>query len=106
METFRITAVPSTGSCTLVLSGEADMSAAPDIIELGVASLDSPGTVTLVIDVAAVTFIDSTVIGAFVQLLNFAHAGGKRVVLANVPPRVQRVLDLTGLDRVFDTAVG
>jgi hypothetical protein len=41
-ETFRIKAVPGAGICTLVLSGEADIAFAPDIIELGVGSLDDP----------------------------------------------------------------
>ena len=68
METFRIKAVPGNGTCTLVLTGEADVAVADDIIKLGRISLEGPETHTLIIDMAALTFIDSSAISALVQL--------------------------------------
>jgi anti-sigma B factor antagonist len=58
----------------------------------------------LIADLAAVTFMDSTAIGALVQLHNAANEDGKRLVLVSVAPRVLRVLEITGLDTVFDIA--
>ena len=89
METFRVKAVPGEGTCTLFLSGEADLAVAPDIIELGTMSLSEASIMTLIVDLAAVTFIDSTSIGALVQLRNVADAQGKRLALENVPVRVR-----------------
>jgi anti-sigma B factor antagonist len=101
VETFRIKAVPAGGSCTLFLSGEADLANAPDIVELGTASLGEPGTSLLTVDLGALSFIDSTAIGALITLHNLAMASGKQLVLAHVPPRVRQVLLIAGLDHVF-----
>lgn len=56
---------------------------------------------TLELDVGAVTFLDSTGIGALVRLRQEALAAGKAVVLTHAPRQVIRVLDLTGLSEVF-----
>jgi anti-sigma B factor antagonist len=101
VETFRIKAVPGDGTCTLVLSGEADLAVAADIVELGNTGLSETSITTLLVDLAAVTFIDSTSIGALVQLRNAADAHGKRLALENVPPGVFRVLELSGVTAFF-----
>ena len=103
METFRVEAVPGGGACTLVLHGEADLAVAADIIELGTLSLAEPDTHRLIIDLAAVTFADSSALGALVQLHNVARDCGKTVVLDHVPARVRRVLQLSRLDVLFAT---
>jgi anti-sigma B factor antagonist len=104
METFRVKAVPSEGTCTLVLSGEADLAVAPDIVELGALSLGESSVTTLIADLDGVTFIDSTSIGALIHLRNAAKERDKRFLLARVPARVSRVLQVAGLDTVFDIA--
>jgi len=101
-QTFRISAVPSEGTCTLILTGEADLDVAPDIIELGTASLLEPTTHLLLIDLTGVTFIDSTAIGALVALRNLATGPDKKLILVGAPPRVLRILELTGLHDVFN----
>lgn len=106
MENFRIMAVPGEGTCTLVLSGEADLAVADDIIQLGTLSLDDPATHRLVIDLKAVTFIDSTTLGALVRLNNLARGSSRRFELAHVPPRVEQVLAIAGLDHVFGQLSG
>jgi anti-sigma B factor antagonist len=101
METFRIKAAPADGTCTLILSGEADLDVADDIVELGTLSLKDATNHVLILDLAAVTFIDSTTLGALVQLRNIAMDQAKRMSLVNVPPVVARVLTIAGLDKVF-----
>jgi anti-sigma B factor antagonist len=101
MQKFRIMAVPGEGTCTLVLSGEADLAVADDIVQLGSLSLDDPATHRLVIDLQAVTFIDSSALSAFVTLNNLAQGSSCRFELTHVPHRVQRVLAISGLDQVF-----
>jgi anti-anti-sigma factor len=101
METFRIKAVPGDETCTLVLAGEADLAIAEDIMELGVLGLREAKVHALIIDLAAVTFIDSTALGALVRLRNVAEDSGRKFVLIGVPDRVLRVLAIAGLDTVF-----
>lgn len=101
METFRVKALPASVTCTLELSGEADLAFAPDIIELGTAALAEAGIKVLFIDLAAVTFIDSAALGAFVHLRNLAIEQNKSFVLLEISPRVLQVLSLSGLDKVF-----
>ena len=101
MEIFRIRAVPQDDNCVLVLSGEADVAVAPDLLELGTLGLDEPSTRRLTIDLEALTFIDSTAIGALVHLHNQADDAGKQLWLRNVPPRVKRVVSMAGLLGLF-----
>jgi anti-sigma B factor antagonist len=55
-----------------------------------------------VLDVAAVTFIDSTGLGALVDLATRTRRAGGAVVLAHPDQRILRLLELTSLDQVFD----
>jgi anti-anti-sigma factor len=103
METFRVRARPGSVTCTLELSGEADLDFVPDIIELGTASLAEPMFQVLFLDLAAVTFVDSSALGAFVRLRNMAIDHNKRMVLINIPSKVARVLTMAGLDKVFSS---
>jgi len=59
-----------------------------------------------VVDVGAVTFIDSSGLGALVDLATRARAGGGTVVLAHPDRRILRLLELTALDRVFEVVDG
>ena len=87
----------------LVLSGEIDLASADAIIRLGGEALDHPDVSLLAVDVAAVTFIDSTALGTLVRLRNASLERGKNLRLDNVSDRVRRLLELTGLGVVFDT---
>jgi anti-anti-sigma factor len=104
VETFRIRAVPGDGICTLVLSGEADMAVADDIVELGTVSLREPAVETLILDLAAMTFMDSTAIAAMVRLRNLAGDQGKKMTLSHVSAKLTRLLQITALTDVFTIA--
>jgi anti-anti-sigma factor len=54
-----------------------------------------------VIDLAKVTFMDSTGLGALVTIRNASHRLSKQLSLRSVPERVQKLLAVTGLDRAF-----
>ncbi len=97
IEIFRIEAVPEATTCTLVLSGEADLAVVDDIVELGSVGLYEALIGTLNLDLAAVTFIDSTTISGLIRLQNLAADLDKKMTLANVPPKIERVLKLVGL---------
>lgn len=55
----------------------------------------------VVVDLAGVTFIDSTGIGVLMSAVKRARAFGGDVRLAGVKPFVTKVLEITGLHRVF-----
>lgn len=64
------------------------------------------GQVRLVLDLSAVTFIDSSGLGTLVGAHKKARVFRGSLALVGVPPTVRRVLGLTALDRVlpmFDT---
>jgi anti-sigma B factor antagonist len=106
METFRISTAALSDRYILSLTGEVDLAAQPQLTTSGEAALADPDRLTLVIDLAQVTFIDSTGLGTLIHLRNLAHASGKDLVLAATPPPVQRILQLTALDDIFTHAGG
>jgi anti-anti-sigma factor len=101
MERFRVNAVPAGDTCRLTISGEADLAVAADIVALGTAALNEPEAQILVVDLGAVTFMDSTGLGSLISLRNVADGLGKRLVIEAIPPRVQRLIDLTGLHEIL-----
>ena len=82
------------------LAGELDLYNATEVSgALVQAGSDSPSR--LVVDLAEVTFVDSTTLGTLVE----AQKGigeGTRFLLAAPNPDVRRALDVSGLGRHFD----
>ncbi len=64
--------------------------------------LSEPRCRTLQVDLSAVTFLDSSGVGALVGLRNAALNKGGSLVLVSPQPPVRRVLELTTMDKVFD----
>jgi anti-sigma B factor antagonist len=88
----------------LSLAGELDLAVAPALREaLRRAVERSPKR--LVVDLAEVTFVDSTVLGALVEARS--ALGGDAFALAAPGLEVRRALEVSGLDRHFtiETAV-
>ncbi len=87
--------------CDLIVSGQIDLSSADEVAALGYLGLTEPQVRTLVVRLKGVTFIDSTGIGALVRLRNIAFEFDKRLILSQPAERVMRLLEITGLDKVF-----
>lgn len=97
---FAVDVRPGAPGCVLGLRGELDFESAVQLREAADALLgDRPALV--VVDCAALTFCDSSGIGAFVGIYQrlSAHQGVLR--LAGAPGSVARVFSLTGLDRAI-----
>jgi anti-sigma B factor antagonist len=91
----------SGGECVLTVRGDVDLASAPDFETTLRTALDSsPSSVT--IDLAALTFIDSSGLRVLVSASKDAQSRGATLGLRNVPRHAQRVLDITGLSEWFD----
>ncbi len=79
------------------LAGDIDASTAPELAEAFSGALPASGVV--VVDIADVTFIDSSGLRVFVDLN--ARMGSEMVTLRSAPRNVRRLLELTGLSSSF-----
>ena len=57
---------------------------------------------TVVLDLADISAVDAAGLGILVSLRTWAHATGTELMLLNVTPRVEEVLELTNLRSVFE----
>lgn len=97
-----MTIVEAPNAPRLALAGDVDIGIAGQLRALGsrLAERLAPGEV-LEIDVAAVTFIDSSGLGALIAVRNATRAAGGQVALVNASKPVARMLELAGLSRTF-----
>jgi anti-sigma B factor antagonist len=96
---FAVTTTDDGHDVVLRLAGELDLGS---VARFTAAAEPHAPSRRFVVDVAAVTFIDSSGLGALVELATRARAGGGTVVLAHPDQRILRLLQLTALDQVFD----
>ncbi|MEU9076072.1 STAS domain-containing protein [Kitasatospora sp. NPDC048538] len=71
------------------------------LLDAGLARAVKERPPRLVIDLAGLTFCDSTGLNALLRTRLEALATGVELVLASPPPQVKRLLELTGTDGVF-----
>lgn len=89
----------------LTLTGDLDVHNAPLARDLIAATLGQ-GRATLVLDLSAVSFADSSGLGVLVGALKAARVAGCSLVLQAPSPRLRHLLAVTGLNRVFDIVEG
>ncbi len=82
--------------------GEWDLAAADTLADL-LAEHEKAGRRFVRLDVSEVTFVDCTCLGVIVAAHRRLLAARGTLVLTGVTPRLQRLLSLTGLDRVLLT---
>jgi anti-sigma B factor antagonist len=59
--------------------------------------VDNTATERVTLDLRSVTFVDSSGLGAVIELRNHLLESGRQLVLRNLQPRVERTLVITGL---------
>lgn len=84
----------------LVVTGDLDMTTAPDLISAGLATTELEPR-HLVIDAGGVGFCDSSGLAAFVRIGNQLSSRGHRLGIAGAQPIVLRILEMSGLHEVF-----
>jgi len=94
---FRATAGKLADDVGLVaVSGELDLYTAPDLEAAILSASDGQGP-RLIVDLSAISFIDSTALGVLLKHVGrLAARGGSLIVVSN-DPRIDRLLEITGL---------
>ena len=89
----------------IIMAGPLDAAATRDARSTFSSLLDE-GKRNFIIDLGAVDFIDSSGLGALVGFLKKVRIGEGSVRLRNGRRPIQKIFELTHLDRVFDYADG
>ena len=85
----------------VVASGELDAYVAPDLIA---AFEDAGGAARLVVDLTAVSFMDSTALGLLVRVARERDAQGSAVRIVLPRGTARRIFEITALDRALPIA--
>ena len=88
------------GTAVLTVKGEVDVATAPRLRE-HVIDLVADGHRRIVVDIEGVEFLDSTGLGVLVGALKRVRSHGGELELVCTRPRILKVFEVTGLDRVF-----
>lgn len=85
----------------LALSGEIDVYTAPRLKEKLLPLTKEKGTLVK-INLEKVGYMDSTGLGVFISALKSTREHGSHLVLTNLPKKVFRLFEITGLNEIID----
>jgi len=91
---------PSPDVAIVALEGEVDIYSAPQFKEALLSGIDD-GATTIVVDLAGVTFIDSTALGVLVSGAKRVRPRNGRLDIVCTDENITRIFEITGLDRIF-----
>lgn len=83
------------------LEGEVDVYTAPQLKQQMIGLLEG-GARELVVDLTKVEYLDSTALGVLIGGLKRMREMDGNMVLVCPSPRIRRVFEITGLDKIFD----
>jgi anti-anti-sigma factor len=89
------------GATVIKLAGEIDMNHSPAVHQSLVEVLTAKPA-RLIIDLTAVSYMDSSGVGILVDALRRMRASNGKLALVAVAPRVLSVLQITKLDQFFE----
>lgn len=101
MELLQVDVADRDGWRVLTARGQLDVATAPDFRQT-LLEAQYGGESRVVVDLEQIEFIDSMGLGVLIGGVKRARTHGGRLVLVCSRPRTLRLLELTGLDRVFD----
>jgi anti-sigma B factor antagonist len=87
-------------SCVISLAGEVDLYTAPEVKRELVGAIEE-GATEVVVDLSAVTFIDSTTLGVLVGGVKRLRPSDGRLSVVCSDRNIAKVFEITGLDKVF-----
>ena len=88
------------GVLVVTVRGEIDVASAP-LLREELSSGASTGTALCIVDLSAVTFVDSTALGVLVEAAQACRSAGSDLRLIVTDPHIAKVFAITGLDDVF-----
>ena len=93
---------PLEEAVTVVVAGELDHCAAPQVRRMLDDILSDASITRLVLDLENLTFMDSSGIGVLLGRLKALQARGGSLGVKNMQPQVEKLFRLSGLHRVID----
>lgn len=102
---LEITVAAGANGPLITLSGEADFDGSAELSAVMAAQL-AVGAVHLLVNVAELTFADSTVVRALILTARTLRERGGTLVLLRPRPAVARVLQLMGADQLLTVQGG
>ena len=88
------------GTLTALLCGEIDHHTAKEIREEIDETADKTKPHRLVLDFSQVQFMDSSGVGLIMGRYKLMQTLGGSVIIANMPPKIERIVSLAGLDKL------
>lgn len=98
---FELVVSRAVGTVVVTIQGELDAYTAPRLQSQLRDLINNQGNLTVVLDLATMTFIDSTGLAVLVEALKRIRSRGGELTLANPTRATLRVLEVSGLNRVF-----
>jgi anti-sigma B factor antagonist len=87
----------------LVVYGDADLHAAPELRDRLGAAIDA-GDSGIVVDLTETSFLDSTALGVLLGAVKRLRGGDGRIQLVASRPEIRRIFEITLLDQVLPLA--
>jgi anti-sigma B factor antagonist len=98
---FRVELLRPTDTVAVVeLQGEVDIYSAPHFKEVLLQGIDE-GAQRIIVDLAKVTFIDSTALGVLVSGAKRVRPQNGTLDIVCADENITRIFEITGLDRIF-----
>jgi anti-sigma B factor antagonist len=97
---LNVTVRKTDKAAVVAVAGEVDVYTSPLLQERLVEVLRG-GSSSIVLDLSAVTFLDSTGLGVLITGLKRCRSADGDLVLVTTQPNVLKVLEITGLNDVF-----
>ena len=104
MDGFSIEVEPSEGSgeiMILKITGELDVHTVPEMDRVVKEQFEKSNN-KILFDLGGLSYTSSAGIGIFMSSIKMARGYGGDIKLANLQPRVQRVLELLGFTKIFE----
>ena len=88
-------------SVVVTLRGELDAYSAPRVRDRLTDLIDGQGNLSVTLDLAEISFLDSVAMGVLVGVLRQITGRGGQFVLTSPRPQVFKVLEVAGLTKLF-----
>jgi len=93
--------IPDETTCVLEIEGEVDVYTSPQLKQ-DLVQLAERGVKRVIINLSKVEYLDSTGLGVLIGGLKRLREAGGNLALVGPGMRIQRIFEITGLNKIFD----